>query len=115
MRTKYNQPCKSIIITGGNTGLGYQCAHNIALSDQGWQIIIASRDMNKANEAVSKLKAETGNVSIMALPLDLASLTSIRKLVHVFSKSEMPPLHAIVCNAGLQVVERTAYTKMALR
>ena len=111
MIAKHNQPVKSIIITGGNTGLGYHCAQNIALSDQGWQIIIASRDMNKANDAVSELKAETGNDNIIALKLDLASLTSIRKFVHVFLKAELPPLQSIVCNAGLQVVERTTYTQ----
>ena len=111
MTTKHKHPVKSVIITGGNTGLGYRCAHNIALSDKSWQIVIASRDTNKANDAVSKLKAETGNDNVIALPLDLASLASVRKFVQVFSKSGLPPLHAVVCNAGLQVVKRTAYTQ----
>jgi NAD(P)-dependent dehydrogenase (short-subunit alcohol dehydrogenase family) len=111
MTTNHKHPGKSVIITGGNAGLGYQCAQNIALSDQGWQIIIASRDTNRANDAVSKLKAETGNDNIIALPLDLASLKSVRNFANGFLKSGLPPLQAIVCNAGLQVVKRTAYTQ----
>lgn len=114
MTAKDKQPGKSVIITGGNTGLGYQCAHNIALFDQGWQIIIAGRDAKKANDAVIKLKAETGNDNIISLPLDLASLTSIRNFANAFLKSGLPPLRAIVCNAGLQVVKETAYTQDGL-
>jgi NAD(P)-dependent dehydrogenase (short-subunit alcohol dehydrogenase family) len=111
MTAKNKQPCKSVIITGGNTGLGYQCARRIALSDQEWQIIIASRDTNKANDAVIKLKAETGNNNITCLELDLASLTSVRKFAKTFLKSGAPPLHAIVCNAGLQIIKGTTYTQ----
>jgi NAD(P)-dependent dehydrogenase (short-subunit alcohol dehydrogenase family) len=110
MTANNKQPGKSVIITGGNTGLGYQCARHIALSDQEWQIIIASRDTNKAHDAVIKLKTETGNNYITCLELDLASLTSVRNFENVFSKSDLPPLHAIVCNAGLQIIKGTTYT-----
>jgi NAD(P)-dependent dehydrogenase (short-subunit alcohol dehydrogenase family) len=112
--TKNNQPGKSVIITGGNTGLGYQCARNIASSNREWQIIIASRDTKKANAAVVKLQAETGNDNIISLPLDLASLVSIRNFANAFSKSGLPPLQAIVCNAGLQIVKGTTYTQDGL-
>jgi NAD(P)-dependent dehydrogenase (short-subunit alcohol dehydrogenase family) len=111
MTAKNNQPCKSVIITGGNTGLGYKCAYNIVLSDQEWQIIIASRDTKKANDAVIKLKAETGNNNIIWLELDLASLTSVRNFENAFLKSGLPPLHAIICNAGLQIIKGTTYTR----
>jgi NAD(P)-dependent dehydrogenase (short-subunit alcohol dehydrogenase family) len=43
--------------------------------------------------------------------LDLASLTSIRKFADEFLNSQLPPLHAVVCNAGLQVVGETTYTE----
>lgn len=111
MTDKHAQPGKSVIITGGNAGLGYHCASNISSADHGWQIIIASRDPNKATDAVAKLKTETGNENIISLPLDLASLASIRNFAHVFLESGLPPLHAIVCNAGLQVIQGTAYTQ----
>lgn len=108
---KNNQPGKSVIITGGNTGLGYQCAHNIATFNQGWQIVITSRDTKKANDAVIKLKDKTGNSNIISLPLDLASLASVRDVANAFLKSGLPPLQAIVCNAGLQIIKGTTYTQ----
>lgn len=111
MTSKNNQPGKTVIITGGNTGLGYQCARNIALSNHGWHILIACRDSQKANDAVIKLIEETGNNSISWLELDLASLTSIGNFEKVFLKTDVPPLSAIVCNAGLQIIKETAYTK----
>jgi NAD(P)-dependent dehydrogenase (short-subunit alcohol dehydrogenase family) len=111
MTAKNNQPGKSAIITGGNTGLGYQCARKIALSNQGWQIVIASRDTQRANDAVIKLKAETGNNNIISLPLDLASLASIRNFANAFLESGLSPLRAIVCNAGIQIVKGTTYTQ----
>lgn len=105
-----NTPDKSIIITGGNTGLGFECAYNIALSGQNWHIILACRNPEKAKEAVNKLIAKTGNSNISTIELDLASLTSIRNFTNDFSKAGLPSLHAIVCNAGLTIIG-TTYTQ----
>ncbi len=30
---------KTVIVTGGNAGLGYQCAKDIALSDPGYHVV----------------------------------------------------------------------------
>ncbi len=105
-----NATLKSVIITGGNTGLGYQCAYNIALSSQDWHIIIACRDPEKGIEAVNRLKTETRNNNISTMELDLASLSCVRKFVTVFSTAGLPQLQAIVCNAGLQIINGTTYT-----
>jgi NAD(P)-dependent dehydrogenase (short-subunit alcohol dehydrogenase family) len=42
--------------------------------------------------------------------MDLASLASINKFVERVQKSNLPPLAALACNAGLQVVSGTKYT-----
>ncbi len=103
---------RTVIITGGNTGLGYGCAKEIAGRDtREWHIILACRNPQKAAGAVKRLIAETGNTRIEAMELDLASLTSVRQFAKEFSARPLPPLHAIVCNAGLQVVSGTTYTK----
>lgn len=101
---------KSVIITGSNTGLGYQCAHSIASSKKDWHLIIACRDSGKGNEAVSRLITDTNNRNISSMELDLASLSSIRNFATVFSNAHLPSLHAIVCNAGLLIIKGTAYT-----
>lgn len=101
---------KSVIITGGNAGLGFECAKTIA-QDGKWHVIIASRDMSKAASAVRDLKAASGNLSIEALPLDLASLASVRAFAaNILDRDDLPPLGALVCNAGVQVVGELSRT-----
>jgi NAD(P)-dependent dehydrogenase (short-subunit alcohol dehydrogenase family) len=53
------KPHKSVIITGGNSGLGYACAEAIARSGQDWHITIASRDLSRVTAAVDTPIAET--------------------------------------------------------
>lgn len=102
---------QTVIITGGNTGLGYSCARTIATASKSWHILIASRNQQQATQAVATLKGETGNQHIEALPLDLASLASVRSLVKNIATRELPPLRAVICNAGIQVVSGTTYTQ----
>ena len=106
-QTKVHQ---SIIITGGNSGLGYQCAKAIARSNQGWHIIIASRNRHRVESAVNRLITETGYSHIQGLELDLASLQSVRHFVQQLSQLNIPPLKGLVCNAGVQIVSGTTFT-----
>lgn len=102
---------KTIIITGGNSGLGYECAKHIATSQQGWCIVIAGRSKQKIIEAAKRLEDITPNSQVTALPLDLASLRSVRKFVEEFAAQDLPPLRALVCNAGIQVISDTTFTE----
>ncbi|GKU24236.1 dehydrogenase/reductase [Clostridium folliculivorans] len=111
MLTKNGSNKKTIIITGGNSGLGYACAKNIAKIDKNNHVILACRNIAKANEAVNSLIKETNNNNITSLELDLASLESVRDFALQFSNSDYPPLYALVCNAGLIMVDKTYYTK----
>lgn len=100
------------IITGGNRGLGYEAARNIAASREGWRVVIAARDEAGAVEAAARLVRETGNPNVEAMRLDLASLSSVRSFAKAFAaRDDLTPLRAIVCNAGLQEVGGTTYTE----
>jgi light-dependent protochlorophyllide reductase len=101
---------RSIIITGGNSGLGYQCAKAIAQSERGWQIVIASRNLHRVESAVSRLITETDYPHIQGLELDLASLQSVRHFVQQLAQLQIPPLKGLVCNAGVQIVSGNTYT-----
>ncbi|BAZ45351.1 glucose/ribitol short chain dehydrogenase/reductase family protein [Chondrocystis sp. NIES-4102] len=101
---------KTVIITGGNSGLGYFCTQEIA-KNKDWYIIIACRNLEKANQAVEKLQATTNSKQITAMELDLASLAAIRSFVLEFTRRDLPPLGAIVCNAGVQFVQQQTYTQ----
>lgn len=70
---------KVVIITGANTGIGRATA--LELAKRGGTIYLACRDMKKANEACMAIIKESGNNSVIALPLDLASFDSIRNFV----------------------------------
>jgi NAD(P)-dependent dehydrogenase (short-subunit alcohol dehydrogenase family) len=101
---------QTIIITGGNSGLGYQCAKNIAQSERGWHIIIASRNLHRVESAVSRLITKTSYPHIQGLELDLASLQSVRHFVQQLSQLNIPPLTGLICNAGVQIVSGNTYT-----
>lgn len=103
---------KMVVVTGGNAGLGYECARSIAASDWGWSVVLAVRDPEKGERAALRIAEETGNPSVEVARLDLSSLSSVRAFGQGFiSREDLPPLRAIVCNAGLQVVGGTSYTE----
>lgn len=89
----------SIIITGGNTGLGFETAKAVA-DDNRAMVVFACRDAQLGNEAVAKLTT-LGDHAIF-LHLDLADQGSISQFVEVFHDAGMPPLKGIICNAGMQ-------------
>lgn len=102
---------QSIIITGGSNGLGYECAKAIAQSKKPWLIIIASRNLSRVEHAVEQLISETAYPHIQGMVLDLASLQSVRQFVQQLVQMDIPPLKGLVCNAGIQIISETKYTK----
>jgi NAD(P)-dependent dehydrogenase (short-subunit alcohol dehydrogenase family) len=96
------------VITGGNTGLGLACANAILQSPHGapWQVVLACREEGRAQAAVDQLTRGAGVAGqVEAMLLDLASLASVRAFAAELSKKlstgTTPPLHAVVCNAGV--------------
>jgi light-dependent protochlorophyllide reductase len=94
---------RTVIVTGASSGLGYECARVLA-ADARWHVVLACRDANRGAEAATRIGAATGGREAEVLPLDLASLASIRRFVRSLGSAERPPLHGLVCNAGLQLV-----------
>ena len=92
---------KTVIITGANSGLGYECAKNILSTETEYFIIMACRNPEKAEEAKAALISETGNKNIEVMGLDLSSLQSVRNFAKDFDNATLPPLYGIVCNAGI--------------
>ena len=99
---------RTAIITGANGGLGLECARALLALDGDWHVVLAVRDLARGADAVAQLAAPD---RCTALPLDLASLRSVRAFVDQYPRAGVPPTHALICNAGLQVVSRTAFTE----
>jgi NAD(P)-dependent dehydrogenase (short-subunit alcohol dehydrogenase family) len=76
-------------------------------SDPSWHVVLAVRDVGRGAEAVTRM-GEPQRCTVM--PMDLASLASVRAFVKNVRGATLPPLHAIVCNPGVQVVSGTEWT-----
>ena len=102
---------KTVIITGGNSGLGFECAKAIAHAHQGWQIVLACRSKEKGMQAIDSITSETKNKYIRMLQLDLASLESVRNFVNEFKLKSYPSLMGLISNAGVSAPGDTQHTK----
>ena len=96
----------TILITGGHTGLGLECSRQLLADYPNLQLIWGSRSAGPAAAAARQLSPQ-GRVRV--LPLDLASLASVRALAATVqaevSAGTLAPLQALVCNAGIQFVD----------
>jgi NAD(P)-dependent dehydrogenase (short-subunit alcohol dehydrogenase family) len=92
---------KRVIITGGNTGLGYETAKELARKNA--EVIIACRNLIKGKEAVKRIKNEISNADLKVLQLDLADLASIREFASDYTKN-YNSLHILINNAGIMMV-----------
>ena len=100
----------SIIITGAYSGIGFQCALQLAKIAPDEQLIRACRNEKSAIEAISKLKQKTGHLYLKFIPLDLSSFISIKKFRDWISTEENNNLIVLYNNAGLQIITETNYT-----
>ncbi|MEM8779943.1 MAG: SDR family NAD(P)-dependent oxidoreductase, partial [Cyanobacteria bacterium P01_G01_bin.49] len=106
----FNKKTKTVIITGGNSGLGYACAKELARK-KNYYLVLACRNKKKATKVIKKLKQLTSNNQIEAMSLDLASLKSVRQFASEFIHRKLPPLRGIICNAGVQFIQQRKYTE----
>ncbi len=89
---------KIVLITGGNDGIGKHTA--IGLARLGAQVIIACRNSEKAANAVAEIRAKTNNDAVSSLPLDLATLDSVRQCAAQF-QAQYGYVDVLINNAGL--------------
>lgn len=89
---------KEIIVTGANSGIGYEAAKEFAR--KGAQTILACRNMAKARAALSQIQDELPNARANPAWLDLASLASIREFAAGFSEVHSR-LDVLVNNAAI--------------
>ncbi|CAK6951066.1 retinol dehydrogenase 12-like [Scomber scombrus] len=89
---------KTVLITGGNTGIGKETA--VDLAKRGARVILACRDMDRANKAAEEVRKKSQNDNVIVKKLDLASLQSVRQLAKEILASE-ERLDVLINNAGV--------------
>ena len=89
---------KNVIITGGNSGLGYETALKVAKSSDDFNVILACRNPEKAQSACENIIRESNNSNVEAARLDVSSLKSVRDFA---DNLEYDEIYALVCNAGI--------------
>ena len=92
---------KVIVITGANSGIGYETA--LAVAQNGATTILACRSMDKARAALADLQAQVPGARAEIMALDLASLESVRSFAAAF-KAKYDRLDVLVNNAGIMMV-----------
>jgi NAD(P)-dependent dehydrogenase (short-subunit alcohol dehydrogenase family) len=95
-----DQSGREAIVTGANTGTGYQAAR--ALLTRGAHVVLACRNPERARTALAKLGAEKLPGTAMFEDLDLASLTSVRDFADRM-RQRGRPIDLLVNNAGVMV------------
>ena len=107
-----NQKGKIAIVTGGNTGLGYEIA--LQLAKKKTTVIIACRTPEKGEQAIKRIE-QTLERSIEArvIPLDLAHIDSIKAFAKTF-KEQYSSLHLLINNAGVVNLKEKASTSTGL-
>jgi NAD(P)-dependent dehydrogenase (short-subunit alcohol dehydrogenase family) len=96
---------RTVIVTGGTSGLGLAAARQIAAL--GARVVIVGRSREKAEASRKAIVAASGNDNIGVALADLSLLRDVRKLAHRLLDSE-PRIHVLVNNAGVLLNQRTA-------
>jgi len=108
-----SQAGKRIFITGANSGVGYCAA--VELARRGATIVLACRDRARGEDALMRLVSDAAGPESAAskaelVPLDLASLASVRE-VAAAELARHQPLHCLINNAGIMRTPRRLETQ----
>jgi NAD(P)-dependent dehydrogenase (short-subunit alcohol dehydrogenase family) len=88
-----------VIITGANTGIGYETA--LELACRGARVIIACRDLKKAHASAKIINEKTFSDRVQVEKIDLASLESVREFAARMNE-KLDRLDILINNAGGQ-------------
>lgn len=95
-----SQKGKIAIVTGANIGLGYETS--IGLAKKGAKVIMACRNLEKAEKAKFEIEQKVQGADLEIIQLDLNSLDSVRNFAESY-KNKYNQLDLLIENAGIMV------------
>ncbi len=94
---------KTVVITGGNAGIGKETA--IGLAKLGARVVFTSRNAERGATALAEICERSGSSEVEVVELDLASLANVRACTDELGR-RCPKIDVLINNAGLILGER---------
>ncbi len=79
-----SQAGRRVVITGGNSGIGFHAA--LELARRGAEVILPARSEAKADDAVRRIRQQVPDAKVLPAILDLASLASVRAFASFYAE-----------------------------
>jgi NAD(P)-dependent dehydrogenase (short-subunit alcohol dehydrogenase family) len=100
-----DQSGRVAIVTGANSGIGYEAA--ALLADKGAHVVLAVRNLDKGNDAAERITSKSPNAVVTVQELDLTSLDNIRKAADEL-RANFPRIDLLINNAGVMYTEKAS-------
>ncbi|KAL9091477.1 MAG: hypothetical protein Q9165_004863 [Trypethelium subeluteriae] len=91
-------PSTIVLITGANQGIGFGASRKLAKENNGWHILMGSRDAGKGEKAAAELKQE--GLSVEPLTIDVMDDQSIERAAKEV-ESKYGRIDVLINNAGI--------------
>ncbi|MDJ0339671.1 SDR family NAD(P)-dependent oxidoreductase [Cryobacterium sp. PH31-O1] len=92
-----DQSGKTFVVTGANAGLGYFTSEQLA--GAGAHVVLACRNLLKADAAAAAIRARVPGASVSVLQIDVSDLQSVRGVSETLRA--LPRLDGLILNAGI--------------
>src|SRR6201982_299350 len=99
-----DQTGRVAVITGANTGLGYETA--LALAAHGAHVLLAVRNLDKGKDAAARITAQSPGADVALQELDLTSLDAVRAAAEQL-RSDYDRIDLLINNAGVMYTPKS--------
>lgn len=93
-----DQTGRVVVVTGANSGIGFETARGLAL--RGARVVLACRSLDRARIAQARILSEKPDALTQVLLLDLANLDSVADFASTFTTA-YDRLDVLINNAGV--------------
>lgn len=98
-----DQSGKTALITGANSGIGFETAR--VLAERGARVIVACRSATKATDTIARIRQSAPHSDLHSVEIELTSLASIRGAAGIVNQEHR--LDILVNNAGVMIPPKT--------